>query len=165
MERSKIETLQLASSPSISLYLLPFSHWLKGFFDKTYHSYKHHKESQAVQENTFPTERYYAVVILNELSSPSPSHRTLYEEEIIMILSVSENDARERGIRYAKAQECSYQNQFSQTINHRFKAVKDVQMMPELTKETTVYSRFFSNIETYEAFDADASGLEVTDVA
>lgn len=110
--------------------------------------------------------RYYAVVILNELSSLSPSHKTLYEEEIVMILAGSEDDARARVISYAKEQEDSYQNQFGETITHRLKAVKDVQMMPpELESGTTVYSRFFSDIETYEAFDADASGLAVVDAA
>lgn len=114
-------------------------------------------------ENISPLQksRYYAAVILNELSSPSPSHRTLYEEEIVMLLADSEDDARERAISHAKAQEDSYQNQYGETITHKFKVVKDVQLMPpELESGTTVYSRFFSNIKTYEAFDADASGLE-----
>lgn len=121
-----------------------------------------------MKENISPiqTSRYYAVVILNELSSPSPSHKTLYEEEVVMISASSEDDARERAISCGKEQEDSYQNQSGETITHRFKAVKDVQLMPpELESGTTVYSRFFSNIKTYEAFDADASGLEVVDVA
>ena len=121
-----------------------------------------------MQENVSPiqTTRYYAVVILNELSSPSPNHTTLYEEEIVMIMADSENDARVRAINNAKAQEDSYQNQYGETITHKFRVIKDIQLMPlGLESGTTVYSRFFRNIETYEAFDADASGRDIVDAA
>ena len=117
-----------------------------------------------MKEPTSPiqTSRYDAVVILNELLSPSPRHQTLYEEKIVMMLVGSEDDARERAISYAREQEDSYQNQYSETITHRFKAIKDVQLMPpELETRTTIYSRLFSNIETYEAFDAGGGGLDV----
>jgi hypothetical protein len=121
-----------------------------------------------MNEDTFPMQssRYYAAVILNELSSPSPSHQTLYEEEIVLILADSEANARELTISHAKAQEDSYQNQYGETITHRFKAIKDIRLMPpEIGSGTTVYSRFFNNIETYEAFDADTSGQAAMDVA
>lgn len=121
-----------------------------------------------MKENIAPVQpaRYYAAVILNELSSQSSGHTTLYEEEIVILLASSENDARSQAISSAKAQEDSYQNQSGEIITHKFIDIKDIQLMPpSLESGTTVYSRFFRNIETYAAFDADASGQNIVDAA
>lgn len=121
-----------------------------------------------MKENISPiqTARYYAAVILNELSSLSPTHTTLYEEEVVMILAHSEDDARTQATSNAKAQEDSYQNQYGETITHKFLDIKDIQLMPpSLESGTTVYSRFFKNMEAYEAFDKDASGQDIVDAA
>jgi hypothetical protein len=121
-----------------------------------------------MKKDTFSTHapRYYAAIILNEISSISPGHKTLYEEEIVLILASSEAEAKELATSHAKAQEDSYQNQYGETVTHSFKAIKDIQLMPpEISSGTTVYSRFFNDLETYEAFDADASGRAAIDVA
>lgn len=106
-----------------------------------------------------PLSRYYAVVVLYQSSSEASNYETLYEEEIAIVLATSDEDARERAIAHAKEQEDTYRNGRGELVTHQFKVIKDVHLMPpEIESGTTIYSRFFRDLSSYEAFEADASG-------
>lgn len=107
-----------------------------------------------------PTLRRYAAVLLFETSCLSPSYKPLYEEEIVLIEASSEEAAKRSAVEYAKQQECSYENQYKETITNSFKLLLDIQLMQsdKLSHGTTLYTRHFRDYKAYEAFEPLLAG-------
>ncbi|EDX82539.1 hypothetical protein S7335_1243 [Synechococcus sp. PCC 7335] len=105
-----------------------------------------------------PKPCFYAAVLVFETSSDAPGYKPLYSEEIMLIEATSEEQASASAKACAKGQETSYQNEYCETIQVRFKSLVDVQLMQfEPSHGATVYCRHFHSYPAYEAFELLAS--------
>lgn len=101
--------------------------------------------------------RYYSAVLVFENSSPAPDHPPLYEEQIVLLVASSEEDARAKALAYGTGEEFSYQNCYGETITVSFKLLLDVRSSlyegEPIGAGTEVYGRYFRDYAAYEAFE------------
>jgi hypothetical protein len=97
---------------------------------------------------------YYGAVLVFESSSDSLDYEPLYEEEILLVVASSEDEAKKYAVQLGKTREVSYKNQYGQTINVHFKDLLDVQSMQTFPDHgATVYCRHFRDYAAYNNFE------------
>ena len=107
--------------------------------------------------------KHYVAVILTKTSSTAPGYRPLYEEDLVLVVAASEDDAKEQAISQAKKKDDRYQNGYGQQLTSSFDSLRDIQQV-DLEVGQTIYSRFFHDYAKYRAFEADTKGLEDVDL-
>ena len=114
-------------------------------------------DSSHSQETSF----YIAVVLFE--SSSATNDRPLYEECFILIQANSLEEAREKALLYSRQQECSYQNQYNDTITWTCKQIIDVNsvLYDDFSNVTEIYARHFRNYAAYCQFEPLLSGEEL----
>lgn len=70
-----------------------------------------------------------------------------WEESILLINSTSEVDAIKEAETIARSMEASYENQFGQQVNWRFRRIGEVQHIGELRHGSELFSRHYKETE------------------
>ena len=115
-----------------------------------------------VDNSSIKTYLYIAVILFESLSN-APNSQSLYEECFILIQANSLEEAREKALLYSRQQECSYQNQYKDTIAWNCKQIIDVNsvLSDNFSEVTEIYARHFRNYEAYCQFAPLLSGEEL----
>ncbi|MBE9079737.1 DUF4288 domain-containing protein [Romeria aff. gracilis LEGE 07310] len=109
------------------------------------------------------SQQFYIAIVLYESASTASDYQSLYEEEMVLVEASTEEEARAKGLEYAKHQESSYLNDSGETITQRFKCLVDVQQVlyDQFKDGTPLYARHFRNLDAYQAFEPLLSGKEL----
>ncbi len=97
----------------------------------------------------------FVAVLLFESTSPAPSYRPLYREDVVLLWAPSLLDARSAAERHGRDAETSYENNVGETITDRLLHVVDVApgLNEDLTTTADLYSRHFRDITAYRQFE------------
>lgn len=104
----------------------------------------------------------YVAVLVNEITVDNPGHVASFEESIVLLRADSEEDAERIALAYAHDAETSYLNVDGETVRWRFRRLSglslalDENLDPQrLRTGTEIFSRFFSDLDAYDAVDGD----------
>lgn len=109
-------------------------------------------------------ESLFVAVLLFESTSPSPSYRPLYREDVVMVRATSLDSAREHVEQHGRDTGTSYTNGAGETVRDRLAHVVDV--APVLSDDLTtrvvdLYSRHFRHVDAYRRFEPLLDGEEL----
>lgn len=93
---------------------------------------------------------FYIAVILYESPTTAPNNVPLYEESLLLIKAGSEEEAREKALKWAN-EPYGYKNQYGNTVTWLFKQLVHVRQLfnNDINDGTEIYSRYFQNYEAY----------------
>jgi hypothetical protein len=104
----------------------------------------------------------YIAVIIYAATSDVPNYQPLYEECFMLIKAASQEEARQKTVRYAQRQQTTYKNEQQEDIRWLLKQIIDIN--PVLTDNidfedgSELYARHFRNYQAYTAFEPLLSG-------
>lgn len=102
----------------------------------------------------------YVAVILLESSSAHKDYTPLYDETIILIAANSQEEAKEKAASYGEESQTKFKNKYGVDIEWKLRKVVDVNDILRDDFENDVveiYSRHFSDINSYEGIDKSAA--------
>jgi len=103
--------------------------------------------------------KLYVAVLLSEARSDAPGREPLYEESIVLVDAISEEDALEEAIKLGIADESTYFDDGGAKITWTTLHVVDVKevLAEEMVAGETLYVRHFRDYESYRRFDPHRS--------
>lgn len=106
-------------------------------------------------ESTGEAQRFYIAVILYESSSNAPQYTPLYQESFVLIKAESLEQARQKALARADAENVSYLNEKGETITWSWKQIVDVNstLDERLDDGAELYARHFHNYDAYRQFE------------
>lgn len=98
---------------------------------------------------------FYVAVLLFKASSSAVNDNPLYEESFILIKATTLDEAKEKALVYGNQEQCTYQNEFGDTISWSFMQIVDISSVLQdiFNDETELYSRHFRNYDAYKLFE------------
>lgn len=104
--------------------------------------------------------RPYVALLLFGFASPAPGHRPLFREDVTLLHATSREDAEALAAEHGRSQENTYRNEVGEEITLRLLQVVDVveSLDDDLTGTADLYSRHFTDLASYRAFDPMLDG-------
>lgn len=97
----------------------------------------------------------YVAILLYETSSDAVDYEPLYREDFVLIHAESLEQARDKAIARARAEEGSYRNGDGELITWTLKHLVDVNsaLQDDLSGDADLYARHFRNFPAYRDFE------------
>jgi hypothetical protein len=112
--------------------------------------------TRLMSQQLFP---YVAILIFSTTRGESAS-RPLYSENIVLLRTASEEQARKAAVEWARRETGSYQNVYGETVTWKLEQAVDVSraLDDELSGEADLYTRHFRYYDSYQRFEPLLSG-------
>lgn len=99
--------------------------------------------------------QYYVAIILYQSLSDAPEYTPMYEESVVLVKAVDEDEARQKTELFAKNYTAQFKNEKGQLITWKMHQIIDVSPMldDDIGDMTEIYARHFDNIDAYRDFE------------